>query len=187
MPKISAHQQTSSSGKTLNRNNLTLGILVEVTLLVTIGSFLLFTSRSEEGNWKTFRSFREVKISFEYPTDWEVVKSAGSTAPILIPKDRSSIGVTVYCYAKSSDKIIAWLASHENLISSEQISINGYTARKIRTQGRSGGERIELLIKDVGCSRKTQTLRLTMFSNQTISTKYESYFDRIVSSFNFTD
>lgn len=187
MPKISAHQQTSSSKKTLNRNNLILGILGVVILLVTIGSFLLFTSRSEESGWKTFRSFQEVKISFEYPSDWQVVKSAGSNAPILIPEDRNSIGVTIYCYAKSSDKIIAWLASHENLISSEQISINGYTARKIRTQGRSGGERLELLIKDVGCSGKTQTLRLTMFSNQTISPKYKNYFDRIVSSFNFTD
>ncbi len=187
MSKLSAHQQTFSLPKSLNWNNTILGLLAAVTLLAVIGSFLLFSAEPKDVGWKVFRSSRQMGISFEYPSSWQTIKSTGSNVPILIPEDRNSPGVTIYCYAESSDKIIAWLASHEDLVSSERVSVENHEARKIHSQGRSGGERLELLIKDVVCEGESQTLRLTMFSNQTISPKNKSYFNHIISSFKLTN
>ena len=187
MSKLSAHQQASSLSKSLNWNNTILGILAAVTLLAVIGSFLLFSAEPKDVGWKVFRSSRQMGISFEYPSSWQIIKSAGSNVPILIPEDGNSLSVTIYCYAENSDKIIAWLASHEDLISSERVLVKNHDARKIHSQGRGGGERFELLIKDVGCEGKSQTLRLTMFSNQTISPKNRSYFNHMISSFKLTD
>jgi hypothetical protein len=184
--------EISTSKKRLSKRppswkNILLGVFLGIIFTVAVGSFALFSFKPEVPAWKIFKSGQEVSVSFEYPSDWQVVQSVGANIPVLIPKEGRSIGITIYCYPKSSDKIIAWLASHEDLVSSKQISIDRYDARKIHSQGRGGGERLELLIKEVECSGKTQTLRLTMFSNKTIPLRYQKDFDHIVSSLKLAD
>ncbi len=187
MRKISTPLQRAFSKSSLNWKSISIGVLASVIFIVALGGFTLLTSKPRVAAWKTFRSSREIGISFEYPSDWYTVKSAGSNIPVLIPADENAIGISIYCHAESSEKIIAWLASHEDLVISERISIQGNTARKIHTQGRGGGERLELLIKGVECSGQKQTLRLTMFSNQTISPKHKNDFEHIISTFKFLD
>jgi hypothetical protein len=187
MLETAAQNKSLNPKNPLNWENILTALLVVVIFVAAIGSFILFSSKSTVETWKVFQSNQEVGVSFEYPSNWRTVKSEGADMPVLIPVEENSLGVTIYCYPQSSDKIIGWLASHEDLVSSEQISIGGYNARKIHSQGRGGGERLELLVKEVDCSGKLQTLRLTMYADKTISPKYKSYFDHIISSFKFVD
>jgi len=187
MPKISANSKKTLATRPLNLKGVFIFKLLAAILVAVVVIFAFQYFQPKKTSWNTFKSAKEIGVSFEYPSSWQKVSSGESNIPILLPKNEDSIGVTIYCYSESRNKTIAWLVAHEDLVSSQRMDVKGFDAIKIHSTGRGGGERLELLIEGVECSGKRQMLRLTMFSNQNISPKYKSDFDHIISTLNFID